>query len=80
MSGDKNKFESRNTNKNGKVILGNNAPTKVLGKVRAKLDKHNKAIEALLVQGLKQNILRVGQIDDNGCTIVFTSTKYKVIE
>ena len=47
MSGDKNKFESLKNNKDGTVILGNSAPTKVLGKHRDKLGKY--AIDALLV-------------------------------
>ena len=80
MSGYKNKFVSLKRNKDGKVILGNSAPTKVLGKGRAKLDKHTKVTDALLVQGLKQNILSVGQIVEKGHTIVFTSNKCKVIE
>lgn len=80
MSINKNKFESLKNNKYGKVILGNNAPTKVLGKGRAKLDQYTKVVDALLVQGIKQNILCVGQIANNGHIIMFTSAKCKVIE
>ncbi len=80
MSGDKNKFESLKKSKDGKVILGNSAPTKVLGKSRAKLDKYRKVDDTLLVQGLKHNIPSVGPIDDKGHIIVFTSTKWKFIE
>jgi len=52
MPGDKNRFESLKKNKDGKFILGNSAPAKVLGKGRAKLDKYTKEANALLVQGL----------------------------
>ena len=40
-------------NQHGNVILGNNAPTKVLGKGRAKINKHRGATDNLLVQVLK---------------------------
>jgi len=44
------------------VILRNSAPTKVMGKGRIKFEKYAKAVDALLVQELKQNILSVCQI------------------
>jgi len=72
MSRDKKKFESLNNNKDGKVIPGNCAPTKVVGKGRAKLNKYMKATNALLVQGLKTNIRSVRQIANKGNIIVFT--------
>lgn len=49
--------------KGGEVVLGKNAPTKVLGKGRVYLDvKNTKEANVLLVEGLKKNILSVGQI------------------
>ena len=36
-------------------------------------------VDALLVQGLKKNILNVGQMEDKGNIVVFTSTKCKVL-
>jgi len=75
MARDKNKFKSLGNKKDGKVIPGNNAPTKVLVKGRAKINKYRRATNILLVQGLKHNILSVGLM----VVIVFTSTKCKVI-
>lgn len=80
MTGDKDKFKFLKKNKDGKVIIRNGAPTKVMGKGRIKLKKHAKAIDVLLVQGLKQNILSVGQMDDKRRIIMFTSTKFKIID
>ena len=80
MAGEKNKFESPKKNKDGKFILGNSAPTKVLGKGRAKLDKYTKEVDALLVQGLNHNIISVGKIECKGHIIVFTLTKCKIIK
>ena len=80
MTGDKSKMESLKKNKDGKVILSNDAPTKVLGKGRAIINKNRKEVDTLLVQGLKQNILSVGQMADKGNVIVFTSTKCKVMD
>lgn len=78
MTGDKSKMESLKKNQDGKVILSNDAPTKVLGKGRDIINKNRKVVDTLLVQGLKQNILSVGQMADKGNVIVFTSTKCKV--
>jgi len=80
MTRGKSKMKSLRKNQDGKVILGKNAPTKVLGKSRAKINKNRRAIDTLLVQGLKQNVLSVGQTEDKGNVIVFTSTKCKVID
>ena len=80
MYGDKNKFVSLKKNKDGKVILENNSPIKVLRKGRAKLNKYIRAVDVLLVQWLKQNILSVGQMEYKGNVDVFTSTKCRVID
>lgn len=60
MNGDKDKYESLKKKIYGNVILGNSAPTKVMGKGRIKLEKHAKVVDALLVQGIKQSIIIVG--------------------
>ena len=49
MPGDKSKFESLKKNTDGKVILGNSSPTKVMGKGRAKINKYRRLIDTLLV-------------------------------
>jgi len=74
MIGDNDKFEFLKKNKDCKVIPVNNAPIKVMVEGRIKLEKYAKAVDGLLVQRLKQNILSVGQIANNGNIIVFTST------
>lgn len=66
MSRDKNKFVSLQKNKDRKVIIGNSAPAKVLGKGRVKFDKDIESTDALLVQELKQTIPSVGQIANKG--------------
>jgi len=75
MTRDKDKFEFLKKNKDGKVILENSAPTKVMGKGRIKLEKCTKAADVLLVQGIKKNILNLGQLANKGLIIIFTSTK-----
>lgn len=51
-----------------------------MGKCRIKLDKCEKAVDALLVQGLKNNFISIGKMIEKGCIIVFTSTKCKAID
>ena len=80
MTGDKSKMEYLKKNQDGKVILSNDAPTNILGKGRAIINKNRRAVDTLLVQGLKQNLLSVGQMADKGNIIVFTSTKCKVMD
>jgi len=49
MIGDESKMESLKKNQDVRVILGNSAPTKVVGKGRAKINKHKGAADTLLV-------------------------------
>ena len=64
MIGDNEKFEYLKKNKDDKVIIVNSALSKFMVKCRIKLEKYAKAVDALLVQGIKQNIISVGQIDE----------------
>ena len=57
--GDKSMMESLKKNQDGKVILSNDASTNIFGKGRAIINKHKRAVDTLLAQGLKQNILIV---------------------
>lgn len=79
MAGDKSKMESLRKNHHGNVILGTDVSTKVLGHGRAKINKNRVAVDSLLVQGLKNNILSVGQMVVNGNINVFIATKCKVM-
>ena len=80
MTGDKSKMESLKKNQDGKVILSNDALANILGKGRAIINKNRRAVDTLLVQGLKQNLLSVGHVADKENIIVFTSTKCKVMD
>jgi len=75
MIGNKDKFEFVKKNKDGKVILGNSVPAKVMGKGRIKIEKYAKSFDALLFQGIKHNIISVVQMDDKGQIIIFTLSK-----
>lgn len=66
MIGDKRKFLSLK----GKD-KENNAPTKIKGKGVASLDQNIEAQNVLYVEGLKQNLLSVSQMCDNGCDVTF---------
>ena len=80
MTSDKSKMESLKKNQDGKVSLSNDAPKSILGKGRDIINKNRRAVDTLLVQGLKQNILSVGQMGDKGNVIMFTSAKCKVMD
>jgi len=47
MTRDKSKMESLRKNQDGKVILGNSAPVKVLRKGRAIINKHRREVDTL---------------------------------
>lgn len=53
MTGEKSKMESLKKNQYGNVIPETNAPTKVLGKGRAIINKTRGVDDTLLVQGIK---------------------------
>ena len=62
MIGDKRKMESLRKNHHGNFILGTDVSGNVLGQGKAIINKTREEVDALLVQGLKKNILSVGQI------------------
>jgi len=77
----KSKFISLKKTKGGNVILGNSALAKVMGKGKGNLVvKNTNAAKVLLVEGLKHNILSVGQITDREHIVIFTSRGCRVIE
>jgi len=79
MTGDKSKMESLKKIRHGNVILGTNVSSKFLGQGKGKINKTRGESHTLLFQGLKKNILSVGQMEDKRNIIVFTSTKCKVM-
>jgi len=60
MTRDKSKMKSLRKNHHGNVILGIHVLAKVIGQGKAIINKTRVAFDALLVQGLKKNILSVG--------------------
>jgi len=68
-------------NKSGKIILRNGPCAKLLGKGSVDIDiKNIEIVNVLLVDGLKDKILSVIQIDDTMHVIVFTSNGCRIIE
>ena len=47
-------MDSLKENQYGKVIISNDAPTNILGKGRAIINKNRRAIDTLLVKGLEK--------------------------
>jgi hypothetical protein len=77
---DKSKFEYLNEEKGGSVNFGNNAPTRIRGKVIVVLDKgKTKEHNVLYVDGIKHNIMSVIQMFHQGYNIIFHSTGCKVM-
>jgi len=74
MLGEKSGFLSLRKTKDGHVILGDNTHAKVLGKGKVILGNEElNAVDVLLVEGLKQNILSVIQMVYGGKEVIFNS-------
>jgi hypothetical protein len=79
MNRDKSKFLPLSERKSGNVTLGNHAPRKIKGKGMVSLSNgKGKAQDVLFVDGMKHNLLSVGQVCDKGCKFVFTSKDCKI--
>jgi hypothetical protein len=80
MTRDQIKFVSLKK-KGGNVAFGDDSSTKILGKGIVKLGSENvKSRKVLLVEHLKNNILSVNKICDQGYTLTFDSRKCKIRE
>jgi hypothetical protein len=78
MTRDQIKFVSLKK-KGGNVAFGDDSSTKILGKGTVKLGSENvKSRKVLLVEHLKNNILSVNEICDQGYTLTFDSRKCKI--
>ena len=79
MTGDTNKFVSLKEKKDGTVSLGNDGSSNVIGPGIVTLGRKD-ALEknVLLVEKMNHNLLSVGQMCDQGHTILFNSTKCEV--
>jgi hypothetical protein len=79
MTGDKGKFLSLSESKSGNVTFGNDAPGKIKCKGMVSISNgKGKAQNALLVDGLKHNLLSVSQMCNRGCEAVFTPKDCKI--
>jgi len=74
MTGDQTKFLTLKEVNIGSVTFWDNTTTRIVGKGTLSLDNGNTKIEiALNVEGLKQNLLSVSQMCDQGHNITFNS-------
>jgi hypothetical protein len=79
MTRDKDKFLYISKSKTGNVTFGNDELGKIQGKGMLILSNgKGKVQDVLLVDGLKNNLLRVSQMCDRGCEVVFTSKDCKI--
>lgn len=81
MTWDKSIFISLKEVKDDNVILENNTPTRIIGKIFVGIDNEkNKATNVLLIDGLKNNILSVIQMVDNEHEVIFSCKGCKIRE
>ena len=79
MTGDRNKFVSLKEKNDGIVFFGNDGSSNVIGSGIVTLrSKYALAKNVLLVENMNHNLLSVGQMCDQGHTILFNSTKSKI--
>jgi hypothetical protein len=80
MTADQRKFSSLKK-KGGNVSFGDESSTKILGKGTINLGSENlKEGKVLLVEYMKNNLLSVSKICDQGYTLTFGSRKCKIRE
>ena len=80
MTRDQRKFVSLKK-KGRNVAFGNDSSTKILGKRTLNLGSENvKERNVLLVEDLKNNLLSVSKMCDQGCTLMFDSQRCKIRE
>lgn len=79
MTGDKSKFITLNEFDGGVVRFGNNSPCMVKGKGSISLNGKSNVDDVFWVDGLKHNILSVGQLNDKGYLFEFKSGGYRIL-
>ncbi len=76
MTGDRKKFVSLKEKKDGTVSFGNDGSSNVIGSGTISFgSKEALAKNILLVENMNHNLLSVGQMCDQGHTMLFNSTK-----
>ena len=79
MTGDRNKFVSLKEKKDGTVSFGNDGSSNVIGLGTVNLGRKDAlAKNFLLFENMNHNLLSVGQMCDQGHTILFNSTKCEI--
>ena len=79
MTRDRNKFLSLKEKKDGTVSFGNDGSSNVIGSCTITLGrKYVIAKDVLLVETMNQNLFSVGQMCDQGHTMLFNSTKCEI--
>ena len=73
MTSDKEKFLTLKKDRGGDVVFVDNGTTRILGRGTIALKGNAKAQEVLYVDGLKHDLLSVGQICDSNHNITFFS-------
>ena len=79
MTGDRNKFVSPKEKKDGTMSFGNYGSSNVIGSGTVSLgSKDALAKNVLLVENMNQNLFNVGQMCDQGHTMLFNSIKCEI--
>ena len=79
MTRDRKKFLSLKEKKDGTVSFGNDGSSNVIGSGTVTLgSKYVLSKNVLLVENMNHNLLSVGQMCDQGHTILFNSTKCEI--
>ena len=79
MTRDRKKFVSLKEKKDGTVSFGNDGSSNVIGSGTISLgSKDSLAKNVLLIENINHNLLSVGQMCDQGHTILFNSTKCEI--
>ena len=79
--GDRNKFISLKEGKDGTISFGNDESSNVIGTGTIKLgSKDAIAKDVLLVENVNHILLSVGQMCDQGHTMLFDSKKFEIIK
>ena len=78
MTGDRGKFLMLKKDRSGDVAFGDNGTAKILGKGTVASIENEKAQNVLYVEGLKHDLLSVGQLCDADYNVTFFAHHYEI--
>jgi hypothetical protein len=79
MAGDKDRFITLKKERDGSISFGNDHSAKIIGRGIVNLRrKYAKEENVLFVEDMKQNLLCVSQVCDQGHTLLFDSEKCEI--